>query len=305
MISNGLSSADRAFSPRLRRYLEKSWPQRWEAARFHARRLFQGLPRLVRLPFGALWLEWPDSLSPAITGGTFESRELRFVERFVQPGMTVLDVGSHHGLYTLLASRRVGASGRVLTFEPSPRERRKLRLHLALNLAGNARLEPLALGSENGEADFHQVNGVETGCNSLRPPAVLDPVRRLRVSVARLDDVLQRKGIERVDFIKLDVEGAELAVLEGAEKLLQQPPRPVMLIEVFAARTAPWGYAPREIIAHLARRGFHWFALGDAGQLRPVETGRHTYDDNFVAVPLERLAHVQAWHGLVERAGCR
>ena len=94
------------------------------------------IPVPVKLPFGSWWLARNgDHVGKPVREGTFETAELAFVERFIQPGMTVLDLGAHHGLYTLLASKRVGAAGKVYAFEPSPRANAKtLRQHLILNL---------------------------------------------------------------------------------------------------------------------------------------------------------------------------
>ena len=290
MITTDLTAADRAFSIRLRRFLDKPWPEKWRSVRFRWGRLFRWLPRPVRLPFGALWLDWPDTISTAVTGGEFEGAEIGFVERLIRPGMTVLDIGSHHGLYTLLASRRTGANGRVVAFEPSQRERRKLRLHLRLNRAENVHVEPVALGAEAGEASFYRVDGDETGCNSLRPPAVQAPVSALRVKVARLDDYAD--ALPKVDFVKMDVEGAELDVLRGAQRLLGRRPRPLWLVEVSDLRTGPWGYRARRILEFLEERGYQWFDVFDAGRLRPMAGPREHLDNNFVAVPEERLEEV-------------
>jgi len=71
--------------------------------------------------------------------------------------------------------------------------------------------------------------------------------------------MLAERGVERVDFIKLDAEGAELEVLEGAKKLLRSPSRPALLVEVQDPRARPWGYAAREITQLLAR----WNLRGD------------------------------------------
>ena len=138
----------------------------------------------VRLSFGAWWIRRNDNLGEPLLAGAFEPAELAFVERFLRPGMTVLDLGAHQGLYTLLASKRVGSSGRVIAFEPSPRERRALRLHLTLNLRSNVMVQGLAVGDENTEADLHVVRGTQRGCNSLRPPDVDSGTATVRVHVA-------------------------------------------------------------------------------------------------------------------------
>src|SRR5439155_930915 len=91
------------------------------------------IPVPIRLPFGSLWIARNDHIGRPLRKGAFEADELAFVERFVRPGMTVLDLGAHHGLYTLLASKRVGPKGKVFAFEPSVRERTALRRHVMLN----------------------------------------------------------------------------------------------------------------------------------------------------------------------------
>jgi len=93
-----------------------------------------------------------DVCSDAIFTDSFEKAEIHFVENFLKEGMTVLDIGAHHGFYTILASKKVGPSGRVIAFEPSPRERRRLLLHLKLNQCSNVKVEPSYVHSLSEEA---------------------------------------------------------------------------------------------------------------------------------------------------------
>jgi hypothetical protein len=134
------------------------------------------------------------------------------------------------------------------------------------------------------------LDGIQDWYNSLRPPAVDGPIRTVRVSVRRLDDVLGESGVSKVDFIKLDVEGAELSVLHGAMKLLEGESRPAILAEVQDARTAAWGYAAREIIQFLVRMDYRWFAIAAKGALLPISCDQESYDANLVALPVERTA---------------
>ncbi|MBI3669982.1 MAG: FkbM family methyltransferase [Acidobacteria bacterium] len=293
MIAADSHAPQRTLLVRLGHFLQKPWSGKFEILGFHARQVFQGLPVPVRLPFGSWWLAGRDTLGSALLAGGFENAECRFVQEFLRPGMIVLDIGAHHGLYTLLASKCVGPHGRVYAFEPSPRERRKLTLHLHLNLCRNVQLREFALAEHAGETEFFLVEGKETGCNSLRLPAVHEPTKVLRVRVSRLDDFLQREHVERVDFIKMDVEGAELAVLKGAGRLLEHEPRPVILAEVYDIRTEPWGYPARDIVAFLHQRAYLWFRICGQGDLQPVEADRKRFDDNFVAVPEERLDEIR------------
>lgn len=246
----------------------------------------------VRLPFDVWWVPRNDNLTKPLLANTFETAEIGFVERFLKPGMTVLDLGAHHGLYTLLASKRVGSRGRVISFEPSPRERRALRLHLALNRCRNVTTQGIALGDKNAKSDFYIVEAWAAGCNSLNPPDVLAATALRRVRVVRLDDWLSSRGISRVDFIKLDVEGGELAALKGAAQLLERKPRPVILAEVQDVRTAPWCYRAREIIEYLNDKGYKWFRLAGNGVPEGLDVSGREFEGNFVACPEEREAAV-------------
>jgi FkbM family methyltransferase len=253
-------------------------------------RIFPGIPVPVRLPLGEWWLARNDFLGTAIFDGGFENTERSFVERFLRPGMTVLDIGAHHGYYTLLASRKVGPRGFVLAIEPSPRERKRLRLHLRINRCKNVHVESRALGEAAGSAEFYLIRGTETGCNSLRAPNVPQDTERVSVSVECLDGVLQDHRIECVDFIKLDVEGAELSVLRGARQLLSNKPRPVILAEVQDIRTRPWGYRALEVVRYLSSADYRWFRPLPDGSLEGIDTALEEYDGNFVAIPEERVA---------------
>jgi hypothetical protein len=106
--------------------------------------------------------------------------------------------------------------------------------------------------------------------------------------VRRLDDVLAESAVTKVDFMKLDVEGAELSVLYGAMKVLHGESPPAILAEIQDSRTEPWGYAAKEIIQFLIRLDYRWFAIGAKGALLPISCDQETYEANLVALPVER-----------------
>jgi FkbM family methyltransferase len=280
----------------VKRFLRKPWGKKIEtvSVKWYMFRHSISRPRFpVRLRFGAWWVPRKEVVGEGVLAGTFETAELTFVGRFLKPGMTVLDIGAHHGLYTLLASKQVGSKGRVFAFEPSPRERSALRLHVRLNkglsFSGNVTVQRFAVGNEDVEVDLFVADDWAAGYNSLRPPNVSAPTSTTRVHMVRLDDWLARHKIDHVDFIKLDIEGAELAALRGAQKLLEVRPRPVLLVEVYDIRTQPWGYPAREIVQLLDRAGYRWFSLREDGAPYPVEADRECYDANLVAVPSEGI----------------
>jgi len=279
----------------LLQFVNRAWKKIRVALRFHGKGTFPNFPIPVRLPFGAWWLAWNDVVGKAVLKGSFDKAECDFLSRFLRPGMTVLDVGAHHGYYALLASRRVGSSGRVFAFEPSPRERRKLGWHLRWNRCSNVEMIAAAVGAHVGKAELFVAAGRETGCNSLRLPAVRGAPKKVSVPVDTLDDFLSRRGVEHVDFLKLDVEGAELSALRGAQNLFSRSPRPVVLVEVSDLRTAAWGYAASDILKQLSDRGYRWFEPREGGWLVPAPLDAERYNGNFVAIPEERVDHFRGY----------
>jgi FkbM family methyltransferase len=196
-----------ALPTRIARFLGSPARRQYLTVAHRARRIFPGMAIPLRLPFKAWWLAEKSALDHELMYNEFESAEMGFVQKLLRPGMTVLDVGAHHGLYTLLAAKKVGRYGRVIAFEASPRECRRLERHVRFNRCSNVHIERCAVGSESGEADLFLVDGFQDWCNSLRRPDVPDPTYTVRVRVRRTDAVLAERRIAKVDFIKLDVEG--------------------------------------------------------------------------------------------------
>jgi len=285
----------RALGGRLASFIAKPTSEKRTALRGHAwvlwRRMFPDIPLPVRLRNGIVWLSEDDLPGQTLYfSGAYkdEEAERRFVEQYLRTGMTVLDIGAHHGFYTLLASRIVGGKGRVIAFEPSPRDFARLRLHLLLNFCRNVRVEATALAGENGSARFYVVEKGDTGRNGLRRAEVYaESVREVTVRKMRLDEYLDQGGIKGADFIKLDAEGAELSILQGAERLLERAPRPAILCELRESCTKPWGYAARQVHDLVAARGFQWFTAKGDGRLAPTRV-QNEFDGNFVAIPQER-----------------
>ena len=246
-------------------------------------RVLPGVPLPLRIAPGFWWIARRDVISDALFSGTFETSGRAFLTSFLEPGMTVLDVGAHGGVYTMLAARLVSPGGRVVSFEPSDRERTRLLDHLRLNGITNVTVVPSAVGAEDGEVELLVVGGQETGCNSLRKPPG-ERARGVRVPITTLDACIERHGIGRVDFIKMDIEGGERDALRGAERLFSRD-RPALLCEIEPARIAPWGYDPHEILSMLDRRQYDWFSLDPDGLPVALRDRPATLSGEYVALP--------------------
>jgi FkbM family methyltransferase len=293
MAETGLESSQNLGS-RILRFLQKpsyewsrSFYSRW-------RRIFPTLSVPVRLPFGAWWIARNDYIGSTIAYDGFDVSERLLIQKLLRPGMTVLDIGAHNGFYTLLFSKLVGGHGAVIAFEPSPREHRALRLNLRINRAKNVTVHALALGEEQGPAILHLGDNLMTGCNSLRKSTSVHGDSLIHVEVTTLDQSVSEYNIGQVDFIKVDVEGAELGVLKGAKRLLERQPRPVILAEVEDRRTEPWGYRASEIVRTLREINYDWFSIESDGCLRPIGPDQAEFNANLLAVPSERRIEILA-----------
>lgn len=133
----------------------------------------------------------------------------------LKPGMTVADIGANIGHYTLLAARHVGTTGRVFAFEPEPSNFEWLERNIRLNEFTNVTARRQAVSNVTGPATLH-IHAENTGGHSLDEGNVV-PGGTVAVETVRLDDVIPEGTL---DVMKIDVQGAEGFVIEGAEKLL-------------------------------------------------------------------------------------
>ncbi|HEX9398072.1 MAG TPA: FkbM family methyltransferase [Burkholderiales bacterium] len=237
----------------------------------------------LRLPLGA------DAARCLFVGGRIDPNEFAFLDRVLKPGQVFVDAGANDGLYSLFASRKLGESGTVLAIEPSRRELDHLRQHAVLNRAVNIQVAPVALGAASGKATLMVADGRHAGHNTFglfghggtRCELVAD------VPVERLDDLLAREALPRLDVLKLDVEGAEAAVLEGARGAIAQS-RPLLLVEIFDDALRAQGSSARELIGKLDALGYELYTFDEAsGRPRRAREGE-ALSLNVVAAHRER-----------------
>jgi FkbM family methyltransferase len=148
--------------------------------------------------------------------GTHEPAVQKMLVAALRPGMTAWDVGAHSGFFTALCSRRVGPSGRVHAFEPGPVTCARLERTIELNALRNVQVHPCAVGGERAEGVLHDVG--RSAQATLRPRRTPGSTVEVR-TVADLWDELGPP-----DLIKIDAEGAEVPIIEGAAGLLDRAP---------------------------------------------------------------------------------
>jgi len=170
----------------------------------------------------------------------------KFVKKYFKPksGDIVVDIGAHIGTYTLIAAKRVKQKGRVLAIEPDPENFRQLLLNISLNKIRNVIPVCAAVADIDGSTAFF-VSKEKTGSSIARIPEKLEGI--IIVPTVKLDTIVDKFALSRIDWLKIDVEGGEALVLRGASKTLEITRR--LIIEV-------WPKNEREVYNILRRYGF-------------------------------------------------
>lgn len=245
---------------------------------------------------GAPWaLDRPSLLERALDRIPFVEKELLLLRALVSEGQTCVDVGAAGGTHLLVMAARVGAAGRVLGIEPRPGSYRALRRLVRLAGFGDrVSLAQTALAAEDGAVTLripvvptraHLPGSAADRAATAAFPGL--PAREVTVRTRRLDDVIADAGLGRVDVVKCDVEGAELLVFAGAERLLRED-RPVVIVEADDLHQRRFDATAQDVldaVLHYDYRAFRY----RRGALHPVP-GVVAGEDDYVLIPVERVA---------------
>ncbi len=190
-------------------------------------------PRIVKLPDGfRIYINDDATLSINVVDHYVRREYMWHSDYIPRSGWVVIDAGAYVGIYTLWASKLVGDGGFVMAFEPNPLAYAWLIRNIEVNNARNVRALPYALGDEITYATLH-VAGENIEASSLIPNHITNNpsgnytiINTFKVPVITLNFVIDRSGlfigrdIDRINLVKIDVEGYEMKVLRGSEKLL-------------------------------------------------------------------------------------
>lgn len=184
--------------------------------------------------------------------GVYDRPETDYLKHNLREGMTFVDVGANVGYYTFLASKQVGETGRVYSFEPDQSNYRQLIRGIAHNGMTNIIPTNCAVSNRTGTTTLYPAPG-GSGCGYTIYPRNGDGLVR-EVTVCRLDSLL-----EWADFVKIDVEGAEPLVIEGMTNLIRRSENLSMLVEYYAPNLVDAGYSPRDFLDSLIDLDFELY----------------------------------------------
>jgi FkbM family methyltransferase len=196
--------------------------------------------------------------------GKFESKETAFIKNCIQEHWVCLDVGGCFGYYSVLFSKLVGKKGIVHTFEPVAINRLFLEKNIALNACSNVSVHKFALGEKQALTTIYVPEGGVSG--SLRAHAEIDKCEEIQVEVKTLDGFANENSLSRVDFIKADIEGAELLMINGGAGIILKF-RPIIMVEVQETSTSLFGYQPSDLFGVLYEYGYRSYVVGIDGGL--------------------------------------
>lgn len=212
--------------------------------------------------------------------GVSEPELFRVYEEFLRPGMTVVDAGANIGLHSLFFSKQVGEGGKIYAFEPSKKIFRRLIEHIQNNRVTNIEGLCLALGARQGTAEV--VDNEEDTSRTFLRSDLSDRAETSTVTVETLDSFAKVRGLGKIDFLKIDVEGFESEILAGALDLLARQAIQVIQIELDERSLDRAGSEKSAVTSLLMKNNYslcHWNSSTNNFE----RSTKETYNSFFVA----------------------
>jgi FkbM family methyltransferase len=197
-------------------------------------------------------------VSEVIFKEIFEIDELAFVDKYLEEGDVFIDIGSNIGLFTILAAKKVGVNGKVLSFEPCSKTYKRLLQNIELNNFTNI-IDPIqhAVSDISGETELKLADGGYDAWNSLAMPSagVNYNIERIKtISIQDLEN--QFSFISKAKLIKIDVEGWEMNVLKGGQEFFANADSPDLMVEFTEENAKNAGYTCKQLYSYLENLGY-------------------------------------------------
>lgn len=213
--------------------------------------------------------------------GDYENYLKVHYQKYIHPGDTVLDAGANIGFHSLFFAQLTGETGKVIAFEPIPINYNALMKNIALNDFPQVIANNIALGNENCTLKIHIDRTAQNpGAFNL----LEDGEKNCSVICEKGDDFLTKHRINKVNFIKIDVEGYELEVVKGLKDTISKD-RPVINFEYDSAYQIRNHHQKNEIFAFLRNLNYSFLAVDGYGQTCPVEYNDNLLNAEIIALP--------------------
>jgi len=205
--------------------------------------------------------------------GEYEPGITEIISKIVKKGDVCLDIGANIGWYATLLQKLVGASGKVYAFEPVPKTFSLLSRNVELNSkSDNIFVSNVALGETEKEVEIYLFDKLPDGHASLFKGDSKE-IQTFNARMVTLDSFIEKQKIGEINFIKADIEGAELTMLKGARKIFEQPRPPLIEIEMALETTRGFGYLPDDLIQFINnQRNYDFYRIDERkSQLKKID----------------------------------
>lgn len=210
----------------------------------------------AQTPEGRFWLDPASEFGQRLlTLGIYEPDSIAALKGILKPGGTFADVGANEGYFSVLASAIVGNAGRVLAVEPQNRLQEVLRRNFALNNAENVTLAAVAVTAEPGVAELSLAASMNTGASSLTGRARYK-LERQTVPTVTLSALVEEWGVDRVDLLKMDIEGSEHEAIFGSRSLFESGLVRAIVLELHHDHLRARGLGEKAIVDFLLGCGY-------------------------------------------------
>lgn len=230
--------------------------------------------------------------------GCYEPGQFYFLNQVLKEGMVFVDAGANTGLYSLFASKMVGSNGLVLAIEPSQREVSRLEKHFLLNSVYNARVKKIALSNRTTQCELLIADTGHEGHNTLGDFGYQETIlkKKEKVLTDTLDNILENESIEKVDVMKMDIEGSEFLALQGARKTITSS-RPIILIELSDRLLKKQNCNSRQVLGFLREFSYVVYYFNKiTGKPVLLTKAENYYDsENMIALPREKVHVMQQY----------
>jgi len=230
----------------------------------------------------------PHSYEKVYFLGEYEPDVTEIISKIVKKGDVCLDIGANIGWYATLLQKLVGASGQVYAFEPVPKTFSLLSRNVELNSkSGNVFVNNIALGETEKEVEIYLFDNLPDGHASLEKGGK-NGFQTFNARLFTLDSFIEKNKIGEINFIKADIEGAELTMLKGASKVFKQSRPPILEIEMALETTREFGYLPNDLIEFInGQRDYDFYRIDEKTiQLKKIKSfDRDDIGANVLCVP--------------------
>jgi FkbM family methyltransferase len=242
----------------------------------------------------------------------YDIAEFKAIPHLVKFGDTAFDIGANVGVYSVLLSRLCGPTGRVWAFEPVPDTYWRLRETLVLNRCENVVPLATAICDKSGSVKMNLFDAQFAEWNSLGTPSMrapdgnpVLPGQSIDVEGQTLDQFCEAEGVERINFLKVDVEGFEVAVFRGAERLLRDRRVDYLCFEISKEPLKGAGVESRDVFRSLETHGYASYRFdGATGKFQgPVQDTAEAWTNFFAS--WGDLSHIEVPVGSARRGTVR